>query len=122
MISNSTREALRVIGWLACAAWLAFGIWHEVFRQDASQLGIHAPVVEDAMKNCTSEDIRLRYECKEQAILANQRLMFIEASGRAVLIFGPPILIWFVARRALRLRPGDPAAPPPPSIQKWRVR
>jgi hypothetical protein len=122
MISNSTREFLRVIGWLACAAWLGYGIWHEVFNQDASQFGFRAPVVEAEMKNCTSDEMRERYECKEQAILANERLQFIGASGRAVLIFGPPILVWVVARRVLRLRPGDSATPLPPSIQKWRVK
>jgi hypothetical protein len=122
MISNTTREFLRVIGWILCAAWLGYGIWHEVFRQDPSQFGFRAPAVEEAMKSCTSEDMRLRYECKEQAILANQRIMFLEAAGRAILIFAPPILVWVAARRVLRLRPGDPAAPPPASIQKWRVK
>jgi len=122
MISNSFREFLRAVGWVACAAWLSLGIYHEVFEQDPSQFGFRNPEVEAEMKNCISDDIKVRYECKEQAILANQRSMFLVAAGHFVVIFAPPILIWVIARRMLRLRAGDMPSRPPPSIQKWRVR
>jgi len=122
MTRDSLRETLRWLGWVALAVWLGLAINHEILQQDPSQFGFRNPEVEAEMKNCTSEDMRLRYECKEQVILASQRRLFLEASGRAVLIFLPPILVWLIARRLLR--PGDAGrlAQPPPSIQKWRVK
>lgn len=96
------------------------------------QLGPESPDVEARMKACVSEDMHQRYECKEQAILANQRALFIKVLGAGLLAFGPPVGLLIIQRQAERPRrrrfggAGSAAmhnaGPRPPSIAKWRVR
>jgi hypothetical protein len=120
MIGTASRDLLRWLGWLACAAWLAGGLYVTVLSQDSGQFDFRAPAVVAELKGCTSVDRQQRYDCTEQAILSHQRLQFLQASGNFLLIFAPPILVGLLARRLSR-RPDDPASIPP-SIQKWRVR
>jgi hypothetical protein len=120
MSSAAPSNILRWLGWMACAIWLAGGLYITVLNQDAGQFDFRAPDVAAELKGCTSADRQQRYDCTEHAILSHQRLQFLQASGNAVLIFAPPILIWWLARRLAR-RPNDPGVTPP-SIQKWRVR
>jgi hypothetical protein len=128
MNGSMFRNVLKWLGWLACAGWLLFAIDREIFELDPGQMGFRAPSVEAEMKNCTSEDMRLRYDCKEQAILANQRMQFLKAAGRWFFIFGPPIVVGMLGRRLLRERPRvplrtfDTVARRRPSIEKWRVK
>jgi len=122
MISESRRDFLRAVGYVACTAWLGLGLYNEILNKDPSQLSFRDPEVEEQMKNCTSDDPRFKYKCAEKAILANQRSSFLVSVGHGFVIFAPPILVWIMARRWMRPRPGDPNGPPPPSVQRFRVR
>ncbi len=112
------KGLLRWIGWLACAAWLGLGINYEILQKDPDQFGFRA--VEGELRNCAGDDAKSRYECKEQTINANQRLLFVKEMGHFALILGPPILVWWGTRKWMRKMPDD--ARVPSSIQKWRVK
>ena len=42
MMTATTRNLLRWLGWAACALWLGYGIYHEVLSQDPSHFGFRA--------------------------------------------------------------------------------
>jgi hypothetical protein len=126
LMSSTSRQTLRWIGWLACAGWLAISINYLIFQSDPDQFSFRSPEVEAEMKNCTSENMHQRYSCKEQAILSHERLKFVQALAPTALVFAPPLLVWLLARRLLRsnARRGDEDynSALPPSIKKWRVK
>jgi hypothetical protein len=109
--------------WLVLAIsilWAAVVVDQALIEPDQSQGDTS---VVDVGKNCTSEDMHQRYECREQAILATQRSKFVRYIGLGFLIFGPPIGLWMVMSRlssasVTNLRPDRR----PPNISKWRVR
>jgi len=104
--------------------WLAVIIDREILEADSNQMGIKAPVVEAEIKNCTSTDVHQRYECTENAILANQRSTFVKAIGLGFLMFGPPIALWLLSGWLDRFSFGGGYKPDrrPPPISRWRVR
>jgi hypothetical protein len=112
--------------WLVSAVtilWIGLMLGSELLSVGSTGFGVNAPNVELAMQSCTSEDMHLRYECKEKVILANQRQMFLKAISFCFVLLGPPIALWLLANRLRRLdtrslRPDRR----PPSIAKWRVR
>ena len=112
-----------------CGLWAALVITAELVDVDPTRLGVRSPEVEAAMENCISPDMHSRYECKERAILANQRGMFVKSVGFLVELLGPPMVLWFLTtrlnkaetRRTGGRRPRDPGRGPP-SIARWRVR
>jgi hypothetical protein len=112
--------------WLVSAVtilWIALILGGELMSAGPERFGVNAPNVELAMQGCTSEDMHLRYECKEQVILANQRQMFVTAIVVGFVLFGPPIAFWLLAGRLRKMDPRSlrPDRRPPP-IAKWRVR
>jgi hypothetical protein len=123
-MSDVLNNILRWTGWLILAGWLAFMINREFLDVDPNLNGFRAPTVEAEMKNCTSEDMRVRYGCKERAILSGQRTQFVSWSGSVALVFGPPIVVYWLGKMIFRprAREGDYFARRPPSIKKWRVR
>jgi len=109
-----------------CALWVALILAGELVGVDPTRLGVRAPAVEAAMEACTNPDMHQRYECKEGAILANQRDMFVKTIGFIAELIGPPIILWFLTTRlhkADKRKSGRrDLGRPPPSIARWRVR
>lgn len=127
MIDASLRNALRWILWLVSAVWLAVMINAQILQRDPAEFSFRAPAVEAEMKNCSSEDMKQRYDCKEQALLAHERSMFYGMAGPVTLIFAPPVILWLAFRWLMRRGSvdgddGEGEIRPPPSIRKWRVR
>src|ERR1700748_2111008 len=86
--------------WLVSAVtilWVALILGGQLLSVGSPGFGVNAPKVELAMQGCTSEDMHLRYECKEKVILANQRQMFLKAIGFGFVLLGPPIAFWLLA-------------------------
>jgi hypothetical protein len=119
--------------------WIAVVLGLELLSFDlGDQLGPESAEVEARMKNCVSDDMHQRYECKERAIISNQLSLFGKVSGGGLLAFGPPLGMWLLARRAERpprrrytgsgaqasaqTVAMQNAGPRPPSIARWRIR
>ena len=82
--------------WLVTTAtilWIGLILVSELVSVDSGHFGVNAPKVELAMQGCTSEDMHLRYECKEQLILANQRQMFLKAITFGFVLLGTVLLV-----------------------------